>query len=113
MKHTFFYIALAVLAAAALFLLPPFEWGGPSAGGQADDHVTYICRETNAISTGPPQPTPAVNPQTGRPTLLRALYCERCRAWQPAPPSDAHQGNPLAMLCRKDGSALSLKGPLP
>ena len=75
--------------------------------------VVYLCRETNEIVTARPQPTPAVNPRTGRPTLVRGLYCDKCRKWRPIPPPEVYSGNPLSCPCPRHKQPMSPNGPLP
>ena len=75
--------------------------------------VVYLCRETNEMVTAPPQTTPAVNPRTGRPTLVRGLYCEKCRKWRAVPPRDVYAGNPLSWPCPRHRQPMSPDGPLP
>jgi hypothetical protein len=41
------------------------------------DEIHYICTETGALSVNERRSTPAVNPKTGRRTLVQALYCSR------------------------------------
>lgn len=65
----------------------------------ATEEVAYLCRETGELVKAPRQPTPAVNPKTGRPTLDRALFCPECDKWQPIPSSDAFNGDPLSHHC--------------
>lgn len=75
--------------------------------------VVYLCRETKQLVVGPPQPTPAVNPRTGRPTLVRSLYCAKCRRWRAVPPPDVHPGNPMTWPCPVHRQTMSPEGPLP
>ena len=76
-----------------------------------DERVTYICTETMKIVLGPPQTTPAVNPETGKKTLVRAVYCAECQSWRPSPPPDTVAGNPLAALCPKHQIPMTPDGP--
>jgi hypothetical protein len=57
--------------------------------------------------------SPAVNPATGRRTLMPALYCPECSDWRPAPPLDEVQRNPKARMCGKCGWPLETDGPPP
>jgi len=73
----------------------------------------YLCAETGELVAGPPWDTPAVNEETGRPTLFRARYCDRCCRWYPTRPSSMQTGNPLAARCPKHETILVADGPLP
>lgn len=75
-----------------------------------DQGVAYVCTETQAVVVDAPQPTPAVNPHTGRRTLVRGMYCDKCQEWFPVPPDARH---PEGIRCRKHGTPMSLDGPLP
>lgn len=57
--------------------------------------------------------SPAVNPATGRRTLMPALYCAKCSEWRAAPPLAELQRNPQARLCGKCKGPLTADGPLP
>src|SRR5262245_58394827 len=89
-------IALLFALAGAVLLWGWSPWKGapasmhvePAVEFDPEAEVTYICRETRKLIRGPRQATPAVNPQTGRPTLVQALWCETCRDWMAAPPAD-------------------------
>ena len=87
--------------------------GGDDAPEAASAPTVYYCTETKTVVVAARQQTPAVNPQTGRRTLVPALYCPTCRQWQPAPPPEVLQRNPGAGLCRKHKTPLIADGPLP
>lgn len=85
--------------------------GKPSSAAATEKQVVYLCSETKQIVRAPLQPTPAVNPATGRKTLVRALYCEKCRSWHPIPPAIEQGGNPLRYQCPKHKIDMSPEGP--
>lgn len=106
--QSFPWIALLLMAGAVV--------GGcarSESSSSSGDRVVYLCRETEEIIVGPPQATPAVNPKTGRPTLVRGLYCPECQKWRAVPSSEVHSGNPLAWPCPVHRQVMSLEGPLP
>ena len=80
---------------------------------EQERRVVYICRETKKLVVAALQPTPAVNPATGRKTLIRALYCPRCKKWRAIPTDSAVNGNPLATKCPKHKCAMTADGPFP
>lgn len=101
------FIAVALMAAAVYGLLelvspPPEVEGGPPPA----EEIMYICRETGVTSFGPRQPTPAVNPQTGKATLIQALYCPDCAKWYPAPPRELSERLPTGPRCPTHGTGL-------
>jgi hypothetical protein len=111
MKAVTWIAGLAALAAAVC--LACLVLGGSDAAADTNSQFVYICRETGRIVTAPPQPTPAVNPETGRTTLYRALYCGKCQSWRAVPPSEVYGGNPMSNVCPRHRERMSPSGPLP
>lgn len=74
--------------------------------------IVYVCTETGKIVRGPAQATPAVNPDTGKKTLMPGLYCKTCDKWYPSPPLDVAQRNPTSRLCPKHRTPLEADGPM-
>ena len=105
MKASMICGAVAVFGAALYWLVPV----GSSPARAEGAEVAYLCRETRQVVFAPPQAVPAVHPQTGRPTLDRALYCPQCRSWHPVPPT--WPGNPLAYRCPRTRGPLEASGP--
>ena len=103
---SFFVLAAGLLSCAA-------SCGDASGDEPTAAHIVYLCRETQELITAPPQPTPAVNPKTGRATLVRGLYCDKCQRWHPVPPPDVHPGNPLSWPCPVHRRTMSPDGPIP
>jgi hypothetical protein len=93
-----------------LLLLAVAGCGSQSA--ESGNEVVYICNETKQLVTAELQPVPAVNPTTGRPTLLRALYCEKCRKWHAVPPPEVFPDHPAKYPCPKHGMPMSETGPM-
>lgn len=85
----------------------PVLEGGPAPAAE----ITFICRETRALSRGPRQATPAVNPKTGRSTLVQALYCANCKKWYPEPPAALKERMSAGPVCPKTGGPLVEIGP--
>lgn len=63
-----------------------FDWSRPRP--VVDFEVAYLCLETQELVYGPVQPVPALNPATGRRTLVRAVYSARDDKWVAAPPEE-------------------------
>ena len=57
--------------------------------------------------------SPAPHPQTGRRTLMPALFCRKCNVWRAAPPLAELQRNPKARRCTQCTGPLVADGPLP
>ena len=73
----------------------------------------FVGTESLEVFRIPAQPVPAINPKTGRATLVQGLYCPECDKWYPAPPLEAVGGNAGAIRCPVHESALSHSGPEP
>lgn len=87
--------------------------GCSGANGDAKDGATmvFVCTETGKVITAPPGETPALNPDTGRKTLMPGLYCAQCRKWYPSAPLEVAQRNPASRLCPKHRTPMETKGP--
>ena len=66
--------------------------------------VTYICLETREVIEGPVQAVPALNPSTGRRTLVPAVYSNRTKEWVPAPSEEVLRKNRQS-LSQEDGNS--------
>jgi hypothetical protein len=116
MIHRFAQASLNMNRKCALILVVSVIGLGCSESNSHDSQerrAVYFCRETKKPVVAAVQPTPAVNPATGRRTLVRALYCPQCKAWRAVPPDAAANGNPLATKCPKHRCPLTADGPLP
>ena len=89
--------------------------GGDSAAESSEtmQRVYFDIKTKRAVVAAASTETPAVHPETGRRTLMPALYCGQCAAWRAAPPLQELQRNPDARLCRKCKGPLTADGPLP
>jgi hypothetical protein len=103
-------LATAALLGAALWV------GGRAAGrgpaGTVGPPIVCVCTETGAAFSVPSQSGPAINPRTGRATLVPAVYCPACRRWYAAPPADHRPGNPRPLRCRIHDVEMTSDGPL-
>lgn len=98
-------LAVAVLGGILLWMT--------ARNGEAQSHpdVTYVCSETGKVVVAPAQQTPAVNPETGRRTLLRGVYCTQCDKWYTTPVADRAGGNPREVRCRVHDIPMAYDGP--
>lgn len=82
--------------------------------GESPAPIVYVDTRTKAVVLAErTADLPAVNPATGRRTLMPGLYCAKCRKWYPAPPLDVQQRNPASRKCPKHRTPLTADGPLP
>jgi hypothetical protein len=101
----------ALLAAAVCAAGCPSE---PKPSAENSPDVVYVDTQSGAVVRGEPSAAlPAVNPRTGRRTLMPGLYCAECRKWYPAPPLEVRHRAPAAGKCPRHGTALTPDGPLP
>jgi hypothetical protein len=98
----------------ATILLFGIIWMTPSNGAaQSETIVTYVCSETGAVIAAPAQQEPALNPETGRRTLLRGVYCPQCAKWYRAPSPEHQSGNPRPLTCSVHNVPMTYEGPSP
>ena len=80
--------------------------------GEESDEIVFLNLETGATEKGEWQPTPAIDPRTGKRSLVQGLYCAKCSRWYPAPPPEMAEHSPRGPVCPKDGTGMSVDGPL-
>ncbi len=56
---------------------------------------------------------PAINPETGKRTLMPGLFCPDCQKWYPVPAPDQINRQPDAARCPKTQTPLIADGPWP
>jgi uncharacterized protein YbaR (Trm112 family) len=79
---------------------------------ETTDEITLLNTATGVVTRVDWVPTPAIDPQTGKATLVQALYCEKCRKWYPAPPQAMAERLPGGPVCYYDKTRLTAAGPL-
>lgn len=80
--------------------------------GEESEEIVFLNLKTGATHKGEWQPTPAIDPVSGQPTLVQGLYCAKCSRWYPAPPPEMAERSPRGPACPKDGTVMSVDGPL-
>lgn len=100
---------------AGTLMFPVFVGCSQSDSSESETESTvYVdLKSGEAVLAEPSQQLPAVNPATGRATLMPALYCPTCEKWYPAPPADQLNRQPGAGLCPKTKTPLIHDGPRP
>ncbi len=104
-------VAIAILTWSFWPRQPPTSINVDEEGSaltEATSKVAYLCRETGEVFQLAEQSSPAVNPKTGRRTLLRALYCPTCRKWMASPPPEASDRQAVGPRCPKHGTPLAI-----
>lgn len=77
--------------------------------------VMWLCLETGRLSEGP-RPVSGeeglrLNTETGRASLVQALYCPRCQGWRRMPPIAVRERMPGGPVCPKTRTPLSEVAP--
>ena len=107
-------VRTGLVGAVALLMSVMTGCGQGTAPPAASETLVLTDPRSGAIYTASLETSvPAEHPQTGQPTLVRALYCPKCQTWHPVPPAEVLQRNPKAGRCLKTGSALQPAGPIP
>jgi hypothetical protein len=108
------FISFSILFVAALITAgwTVYSWVAtrPPSPVTGND-VTYICLETHEVIDGPVQPVPALNPNTGRRTLVRAIYSNSTKEWVPAPSEEVLRRNRQALAQDDGNSPLAFEAP--
>jgi hypothetical protein len=112
-KNNFKHIFPRLLVSMNCIVLLLTSLSGCSTDIAADEQQTvlYVCEESKTLIKAPQQPTPAAHPETGQPTLLRALYCSECNKWHAVPPTDIYPRDPLSYSCPDHNIPMSADGP--
>lgn len=97
-RNGFFWIAI--------FALQVTGCSNEESQSSHSDEVTYVCLETHKIVVLPKTETPAVNPETGRRTLVEAKFCADCNKWYPTPQTGGVGGQPARCVCPVHGHPL-------
>ena len=104
------FAAIAVAGA----LVYPLLFGGSS--GVPDEQlqeIVYVDRESGETFLLRARLSPEYHPETGEPTLIPGMYCEKCRAWKAAGPLEMLQTSRIQPKCSVHKTPLLREGPLP
>lgn len=102
------------LAVAASVYVSMAGCGSEDTNTRPLDRMVYVDTETRQPMVHEiVNPVPAINPETGKRTLMPGLYCPTCKTWYPVPAADQINTRPNAGQCPKDKTALIADGPWP
>ena len=89
MQDARIWMASAGLA-LTLWLVTPFVFPSqlPAVAVESIPLVHYVCRESGDVFEMPLAGDRLDHPETGRPTLVPAVYDARRKKWRPGPPLD-------------------------
>lgn len=107
--NTQLLITVALLASASIA-----GCGSEDPNARPTDRMVYVDTETQQpVVHEIVIPVPAVNPETGKRTLMPGLYCPTCNTWYPVPSADQINTRPNTGQCPKDKTPLIADGPWP
>ncbi len=75
--------------------------------------IVYVDFETEEVFLLSARSTPADRPDTGEPTLIPGMYCEKCQAWKPVGSIEKLRNRGSVRNCPIHKTPLSREGPLP
>lgn len=81
------WTALVAFALASWLIVPNVLGRRPPAvAADAGVDIPYICRESGEVFRLPLSESVQINPTTGQPTLVPAVYDAKRKKWKPGPP---------------------------
>ncbi len=84
------WLAVAGLCLAAWLVVPvAFPPPPPAVAAEDIPSIHYVCRESGEVFELPLAGDRREHPETGRPTLVPAVYDARRKRWRPGPPLEA------------------------
>ena len=89
---------------------------GASSDSNPDEPPTIVfvdVKTGETVSLPATSEVPVVNPDTGKRTLMPAMYCETCAKWYPVPPAEQLNRARGAGTCPKHKTPLKAQGPMP
>ena len=107
-------IFVATIIVTSCLLLYPVLWGESSV--IPDDQlqeIVYVDRNSGETFLLRARSSPEYHPETGDPTLIPGMYCEKCQAWKPVGPLETLQTSRIVHQCPIHKIPLLREGPLP
>lgn len=92
---------------------PLFVGGSSEVPDELLQEMVYVDMKTGETFLLRARSSPEYHPETGEPTLVPGLYCEKCNAWKPVGSMEMLQTNRSAHRCPIHKIPLVREGPLP
>jgi hypothetical protein len=106
-------IAVAVVIAAGAALYPLFVGGSSAVPDELLQQFVYVDTNSGEAFLLRARRSPELHPETGEPTLIPGMYCEKCEAWKPVGPMENLQTRRAVHRCPVHKIPLTMDGPLP
>ena len=107
------YFALAALVISGLLLYPVLVGGSSVVPDELLQEIVYVDRESGEAFLLRARSSPEYHPETGEPTLIPGMYCDKCKAWKPVGPMEMLQTSQFVHKCPIHKTRLLREGPLP
>ena len=106
-------LAIAAVVVAGLACYPVLFGGSTTVPDELLQEIVYVDKETGDVFLLRARSSPEIHPETGDPTLIPGMYCEKCNSWKPVGPIEMLQTSRVPRVCPTHKTPLSLEGPLP
>ena len=107
------YLALASVVIGGLACYPVLFGSSKTVPDELLQEIVYVDKESGDVFLLPARSSPEVHPETGEPTLIPGMYCEKCNAWKPVGPMEMLQTSRVPLVCPLHKTPMSIEGPLP
>lgn len=107
------YLALSIVVIGGLVCYPVLFGGSTTVPDELLQEIVYVDKESGDVFLLRARSSPEIHPETGEPTLIPGMYCEKCKGWKPVGPIEMLQTLKVARVCPIHKTPLSLEGPLP
>jgi hypothetical protein len=107
------WLALVAVVVGGLACYPVLFGGATTVPDELLQEIVYVDKESGDVFLLRARSSPEMHPETGDPTLIPGMYCEKCKVWKPVGPMELLQTLKVPRDCPIHKTPLSLEGPLP
>ena len=107
------WVALVIVVVGGLACYPALFGGSTTVPDELLQEIVYVDKDSGDVFLLRARSSPEIHPETGEPTLIPGMYCEKCRTWKPVGPMEMLQSSKVTRVCPIHKIPLSLEGPLP
>jgi hypothetical protein len=106
-------IAISAVTLSSLLFYAVFLRGNSAIADDQLQELVYVDQETGEAFLLRARSSPEYHPETGDPTLIPGMYCEKCRRWKAVGPLEVLQTGGVPHRCPIHKTPLLREGPLP